>query len=260
MNDESPAYGRAPADARNVEDNDTPTKGQHGVLTVRQRSRWSPLTVDGMLARPAVTAQAHDLAMAIGKVMRRDGSFRDLRHPDDGLCVEVTPFHRNKVLSMLGLSAWSWGDYVRRWEAARIAHRCADLRRGSVRLLLEPAWTCPVPWCREPLPTATDDRDPDVVQSNDERRSEQRSTLPAPTEIVLIRGDASRDEEGDASPPRSDPEVPERLARRQGLSKSARRGNVSPVRAGRCAECHAASAEPGYQGHAMHCRSFRSWS
>ena len=116
-------------------------------LTVKQRKRWSPLTVDGILARPANTAQAHDLAMSLGKVMRGDGTFEPLRHADDMLCVEVRPSHRDRVRRLLELSPWSWGEYVRRWEGAGLAHKCVGLGRGSVRLFLDPAAVCPVPKC-----------------------------------------------------------------------------------------------------------------
>ena len=96
--------------------------------------------------------------------------------------------HREKVRAALALSSWSWGDLVRKLEAANLAHRCADLKRGSVRFLLEPATVCPVPSCGQTLPRATV-----------ERGSEQRSTLPGATESVLRAGDAPRDAEGDAT-------------------------------------------------------------
>jgi len=189
-----PARGRATADGLNVEDKSTETGGHDdaAALTAKQRKRYSPLSVNGILARPASTAQAHDLAMALGKTMRRDGTFEELRHGDDMVCVEVRPSHRDKVLSLLGLSPWSWGEYVRRLEAAGMAHRCPDLKRGAVRLLLEPASICPVPMCGEVLPSATV-----------ERGSQQRSTLPTATENVLAAGDASRDEKGDVPSQRS---------------------------------------------------------
>lgn len=187
MKHESPAPGRASADARDVEDKFTGTGGHDAeVLTAKQRKRYSPLSVNGILARPAITAQAHDLAMALGKTMRRDGTFEELRHGDDMVCVEVRPSHRDKVIGLLSLSSWSWGEYVRRLEAVGMAHRCPDLKRGAVRLLLEPASICPVPMCGEALPSATV-----------ERGSAQRSTLPTATETVLEPGDASGDEEGD---------------------------------------------------------------
>lgn len=189
MNGESPAPGRASADSRSEVECDSSATGGHGVdiLTAKQRGRWSPLTVDAILKRDPRTAQASDLAAAIGKVMRRDGTFLVLRNAEDALCVEIRPSHRDKVLELLGLSAWSWGEYVRRWEAAGLAHRCSDLRRGSVRLLLEPCAVCPVPMCGESLPRA-----------REESGSEQRSTLPTATESMLTAGDASGDEEGDA--------------------------------------------------------------
>lgn len=255
MNGEGPAQGRASTDARDVGDNDTPTEGQRGVLTVLQRRRWSPLTVDGILARPAATAQAHDLAMALGRVMRRDGTFLPLRGPDDSLCVEVNPVQRDRVLLLLELSPWSWDAYVRRWVAARLAHRCHDLGPGSIRLFLDPVDVCPVPSCGEPLPSATDEPEPDIAPSNDERGSEQRSMLRPATETVLIRGDASRDEEGDAGPRGSGPEV--RGSVQQGVSESTRRLEIVATSRARCPECGAASAEPGYEGHGMHCRKFR---
>jgi hypothetical protein len=142
------------------------------------------VTIDGILARPPSTAQAHDLGLAIGKVMRSDRTFEPLRNSDDMLCVEIRPTHRDKVLGLLGLSPWSWGEYVRRWEAVGLAHRCPELDRGAVRLFPRPEVVCPI--CGESLPTA-------MV----ERGSEQRSTLLRATENVLTSGDASRDEEGD---------------------------------------------------------------
>jgi hypothetical protein len=186
MNNESPAQGRASADGLNVETKST-EGGGHGArsLTVKQRRRFPAVTVDGILARPPSTAQAHDLALSLGKVMRRDGTFESLRGPDDMLCVEIRPSHRDKVLELLGLSAWSWGEYVREWKAAGMAHGCSDLKRGAVRLFLEPLAVCPVPMCGG-----------NVAHSNAERGSEQRSRLPTATETVLKAGDASGDEEG----------------------------------------------------------------
>jgi hypothetical protein len=185
VNGESPAQGRASADARNV-GSDSTARGGHGgeVLTVKQRGRWSPLTVDGILARPSSTAQAHDLALALGKMMRRDRTFQELRHDGDMLCVEIRPSHRDKVLGLLNLSAWSWGEYVRRWEAVGLAHRCQELDRGAVRLFPRPEGICPV--CGA-----------NVAGSNAECGLEQRSPLPRATEIVLTAGDASGDERGD---------------------------------------------------------------
>lgn len=256
MNDERPAHRRALADARNVEDNDTSAGGRDGGdLSAFQRRRWSPLTVDGILMRPPATAQAHDLAMALGKVMRRDGTFLPLRGPDDGLCVEVRPHQRDRVQELLDLSTWSWGEYRRGWEKARLAHRCPGLPRGGVRLFFEPFAMCPVPGCGETLPASTDDPESDVADSNEERGSEQRSALLVSTEIVLPRGDASRDEEGDASLRRSRFGVHRGLAQ-EGLSASARRFGIVAVRREHCPECGATSAEPGYSGHAMHCRAF----
>ena len=184
----APGWG-ASADSRDEVETKSSATGGHdaGALTAKQRKRYSPLSVSGILARPAITAQAHDLAMALGKTMRRDGTFQELRHGDDMVCVEVRPSHRDKVLSLLGLSSWSWGEYVRRLEAEGMAHKCLDLKRGAVRLLLEPASTCPVPSCGRTLPTATV-----------ERGSEQRSPLPTATENMLRAGDVSGDEEGDA--------------------------------------------------------------
>ena len=181
----------APADAHDVGPDFTATGGQDAeVLTVRQRARWSPLRVDGILARPPSTAQAHDLALALGKVMRRDRTFQGLRNDGDMLCVEIRPSHRDKVLGLLDLSAWSWGQYVRRWEAVGLAHRCEELDRGAVRLFPRPEDICPV--CGA-----------NVAGSNAERGSEQRSTLPSATETVLTAGDASGGEEGDVPSQRS---------------------------------------------------------
>ena len=186
MKHEDPAQGRASADGLNVEDKST-EGGRHGAgsLTVKQRRRFPAVTVDGILARPPVTAQAHDLALSLGKVMRRDGTFELLRGPDDMLCVEIRPSHRDKVLELLGLSAWSWGEYVREWKVAGMAHGCSDLKRGAVRLFLEPMAVCPVPMCGG-----------NVAHSNTERGSQQRSMLPTATETVLRAGDASGDKRG----------------------------------------------------------------
>jgi hypothetical protein len=183
VNAESPAQGRASADGRYVEDKPTARGGHGEALTIKQRTRWSPLTVDGILVRPATTAQAHDLAMALGKVMRKDRTFEPLRNEDDLLCVEVRTFHRDRVRKLLGLSPWSWGEYVRQWEAVGLAHRCDELKRGAVRLFDQPEPTCPV--CGN------------VAGSNTERGSQQRSPLPGATETVLTAGDASSDAEGD---------------------------------------------------------------
>ena len=89
MKHESPAQGRASADALNVERKSS-EEDRHVAFTAKQRRRWSPLTVDGILARSPSTAQAHDLALAIGKVMRRDGTFLESRDDSDGICVEIS--------------------------------------------------------------------------------------------------------------------------------------------------------------------------
>lgn len=185
MTHESPAQGRASTDAQDVEEKRTATVGHGGTLTAKQRKRFPAGTVEAILARPPATAQAHDLALSLGKVMRRDGTFEPLRDSHDMLCAEVRPFQRDKVLVLLNLSAWSWGEYVRQWKAAGLAHACAGMKRGSIRLFLEPAAVCPVPSCGEGLPTATV-----------KRGSQQRAPLPTTTETVLSPGDASRDEKG----------------------------------------------------------------
>jgi hypothetical protein len=168
------------------------------------------LTVDGILARDAITAQVHDLALALGRAMRPDGTFETLRAHEVPLCVEVRPVHRDRVLALTGTSSWSWGDYRRGWIAAGLAHQCPDLPRGSVRLFLEQTAVCPVPWCRGALVPAT-------VEGG--RR--QRSTWSRATESVPETGDASGDEEGDAwaaGAERSDEEALDSLRRILGAS------------------------------------------
>lgn len=187
-------------------------------LTIKQRGRWSPMTVEGILARDATTAQASDLAMALGKAMRKDGSFDSLHDGKDvAICVEVRPVHRDKVKRLLGLSEWSWGEYVRRWMEAGLADRCPDLPRGSVRLLAEPASVCPVPSCGRPLPTAMVDHCP-----------QQRSPLPTATESVLTTGAASRDAEGDASLDAPEDEKPEPSTLPSALETKVSRTNEEP--------------------------------
>jgi hypothetical protein len=163
MNEDRPKA--APDDLGEEVEAESTGGGGHEQLTRKQRERWSPLTVEGILSRPPQTAQAHDLVMSLGKGMLQDGSFRTPRPdtPDRVILVEVRGVHRKKAQALLGISDWTWGKYRRGWEDARIAHRCADLKRGDVRLFLQPEDRCLAPRCRqtvapsnvEPLPTAT---------------------------------------------------------------------------------------------------------
>ena len=159
-------------------------------LTAKQRRRFSSVTVEGILAIPQTTCQAFVLATATGKGMRHDGTFHELEPDKHSIAVEVGALHRDRVIAYLGFKRWTWDDYVRQWIAAGMAHRCTDLKRGRIRLLLQPATICPVPMCGEPLLTATDNRG-----------SQQHEPLPQATESVLVSGDASRGAEGDAPLP-----------------------------------------------------------
>ena len=61
------------------------------------------MTVEGILARPLSAAQAHDLGLALGKVMRSNRTFEQVRSSADMLCVEIRPTHRDKVLGLFQL-------------------------------------------------------------------------------------------------------------------------------------------------------------
>jgi hypothetical protein len=159
-------------------------------LTAKQRRRFSSVTVEGILAIPQATCQAFGLATATGKGMRYDGTFHELEPDKHPIAVEVGALHRDRVIAYLGFKRWTWDDYVRQWITAGMAHRCIDLKRGRIRLLLQPATVCPVPMCGESLLTAIGNRG-----------SQQHEPLLQATESVLSSGDASRGAEGDVPLP-----------------------------------------------------------
>jgi hypothetical protein len=175
----------APADSRSeVESQSSEEERQSaGVLTALQRSRYSSMTVDGILAVSEPTVKAFHLASSLGKGMRKDGTFAPLRDPDDLLAVAVWEIHRDRVIGLLGLSSQAWRRYVRQWETVGMAHRCRHLTRGRVFLFLSPETICPV--CGEAFTTR-----------RVERSSDERSAFMARTQNVFRTGDASRDEEG----------------------------------------------------------------
>jgi hypothetical protein len=156
MSGESPPKG-ASADARNVESDSTATGGQGAQLTAKQWGRFCRMTVAGILAAPAETSQAIALAMAIGKGMRADGTFTTPLPGEKPVCVELRASHRNKVIELLGLTSRTWRRYLALWEQSGMAHRCDDLKRGGVRLFLEPVSVCPAPTCKRTFVTAKAD-------------------------------------------------------------------------------------------------------
>jgi hypothetical protein len=191
MNHESPAQGRASADAHDVESDSTATGGQDAeVLTAKQRTRISGVTIEGKLAVRGPGYEPFDFATTLGKGMAPGGTFRTLLPGEVAICVVVPASTRNKVLELTGITPRAWRSYVRRWEDDRMAHRCADLSRGSVTLFYHPRAVCPVPQCGTSLPPERKQR---AVQAEAVFRI-SGSSVPR---NVLKTGDASRDKEGD---------------------------------------------------------------
>jgi hypothetical protein len=191
---ESPAQGRASADARDVDDKSTETGGQGAdVLTAKQRTRISGVTIEGKLAVRGPGYEPFDFATTIGKGMAPGGTFRTLLPGEVAICVVVKPSHRDKVLELTGITARAWRSYVSKWQDDRMAHRCAELGRGAVSLFYHPHAVCPVPACREALPPERKQRTADAAAAF----PISGSSMPR---NVLKTGDASRDEEGDARP------------------------------------------------------------
>ena len=191
MNGESPAPGRASADAHDVGGDSTATGGQDvEVLTAKQRTRISGVTIEGKLAVRGPGYEPFDFATTIGKGMAPGGTFRTLLPGEVAICVVVKPSHRDKVLELTGITARAWRSYVSKWEDDRMAHRCAELGRGAVSLFYRPRAVCPVPQCGESLPP---ERKQGAVQAEAVFRI-SGSSVPR---NVLKTGDASRDKEGD---------------------------------------------------------------
>jgi hypothetical protein len=157
------------------------------VLSASQRRRWPPVSVAGLLALPDAGARAFVLASALGKGGRngRADAFEPLSHgqPD---WVLVSPTHRDRVVELLEIrESSSWRKLVRAWESAGMAHRCADVRRGSVVLFLHPNEACA--------------RCEAVFSGPEKRSSQDRRAVSTRPPIVPTSGDALRDEEGDAA-------------------------------------------------------------
>jgi hypothetical protein len=202
VNDSSPAQGRATADGLNVEVKSTETGGQDaGALTPKQRTRYSSVNMEGKLAVRGPGYEAFDLATTIGKMMAPGGTFRTLLPGETGIAVVVRASHRDKVLEFTGITDRAWRSYVRKWEADRMAHRCAGSGRGVVTLLFQPQAVCPVPQCGAALPPERKEGSAsERKQRSVEAEAAFRMNGSSVPRIVLNTGDASRDEEGDARP------------------------------------------------------------
>lgn len=184
----------APADALNVKDQSSGTGGQGAdVLTAKQRTRISGVTIEGKLAVRGPGYEPFDFATTIGKGMAPGGTFRTLLPGEVAICVVVTSSTRNKVLELTGITPRAWRSYVRKWENDCMAHRCADLSRGSVTLFYQPRAVCPVPQCGKSLPPERKQR---AVQAEAVFRP-SGSSVPR---NVFKTGDASRAKEGDVRP------------------------------------------------------------
>jgi hypothetical protein len=189
---ESPQKG-APNDSGDEVEQDSTGGDGHSdaVLTAKQRTRYSSVTLEGKLAVRGPWYEAFDFATTVGKMMAPGGTFRTLLPSERGIAVVVRPSHRDRVLQLTGITARAWRSYRRKWEADRMAHRCAGFGPGGVTLFFDPQTTCPVPQCGATLPSERKERS---AQAEAAFRT-NGSSVPR---NVLNAGDASRDEQGDA--------------------------------------------------------------
>lgn len=165
-----------------------PANGSSSV-TDKQWHRWSYVTLEGQLQLPPASLQLWEVAIRVGKIMRRDKSFDRIKSQEDVLCVEVRPQQRDLVLSLVDRQERWWRTCVTAWEAVRMAHRCPDAPRGAVRLFLAPEARCPV--CSEDLSAA--------LGGPEKRHPEDRIAAPTVPRSVPDPGMSSRSEKGSVS-------------------------------------------------------------
>jgi hypothetical protein len=140
--------------------------------------RYSPTSVEVLLRLPESNARNFVVASALGRIMRKDGTWEPLRNGKDAAGSLITKRRRGIVLEALKISAVRWRHLCLDWERRYVAHRCAP---GVVFLFAHSLYDeCPA--CRAELlvdhmpPSAHRDRGPGFESGRD-----------ATTEAVVLR-------------------------------------------------------------------------
>jgi hypothetical protein len=125
MTHESPALGRASADAHDVAGNSTPVE-RHG-------GRFANVTVEGMRRLTVRRLRLFDMGFAAGRYFDAYGSFRRLNGLPVGSVVDSARLP--DVLELAGVSEKTWENNVSSWVPLRMAHRC---KPRTVALFVSP--------------------------------------------------------------------------------------------------------------------------
>jgi hypothetical protein len=110
--------------------------------------RFSPVTLAVWMLLPPGSTRTFAVATCIGKALRRDSTFRPLRHGKDVIGVVIQRGQRRAIERELRMSSGTWRKLVSRWASLNIAHRCA---RETVCLFVRP-FEDPCPYCKEEAP------------------------------------------------------------------------------------------------------------
>jgi hypothetical protein len=94
-------------------------------LRLFDMARYSPVSVQVLLRLPESNCRAFVVASALGRFLRSDGSWEQLRSGKDAAGTLVTKRRRGVILAALGISAVRWRHLCLDWERRYVAHRCA---------------------------------------------------------------------------------------------------------------------------------------
>lgn len=156
-------------------------------LTLFELKRWSPTTVAVSLLLPASSHRSHNIAAALGKGIRRDGTFGPFVDGKDCIGVYVGPTQRGTIAHALGISRDEMSKLIGQWVKLNIAHRCA---RGVACLWINPfEETCP--YCKAE-PQIEVGKSPLIKRGKSPQRVGK-----SPRVFVPNTGDALRDGQGD---------------------------------------------------------------
>jgi hypothetical protein len=208
MNSESPALGRASADARDVEDESSGNGGQDVQGRLFDPERYSPVSVAVWQRLPESSARAFAIGTALGRLLDAQGTSDRLRNGKEAACSLIRRERLPVVLAALGdLSPRQWRRYVTEWQLLYVAHKCS---RGVVALFTRPLlWACPA--CKaeivydHPEPSSRRNRGPgfasngpDTTAGADVRRplSGAGTTATVAQERPFVSTDAPHQESG----------------------------------------------------------------
>jgi hypothetical protein len=121
MNGESPASGGASADAHDVGSDSTATGGQGA----DKSKRFPPVSVAVLQRLPGSSARSFAIGVAIGQWIDAEGNAP--RMPANAARGSLIDRKRlPDVLEAVGVTARTWREYVKEWEANYIAHKCGQ--------------------------------------------------------------------------------------------------------------------------------------